>query len=302
LQTPNGILLQDIAPDGRVLVTGDEGTRIEITSAALKDSHERSLGYLDQSTPVDISTDGKTLLFVEYDASANYAVCIRKLDGSPTVVLGDGQAMALSADGNWVLAALHSTPPQLIAIPVGPGETVHLPQIGLNYQTGGQWFADSRRILFAASEPGKGTRLWTQNVFPQDTPQPFTGEGMTLRGHALSPDGTMVVATAADRSTSIYPINGDPVIPVAGMQPDDEFVRWSPDGKFLYVSIAKCCPSQVFQLDWHTGARKHWMDINPTDRTGVFRMNSVLLTPDAATAVYGTVRYLVNLQLVDRIR
>lgn len=216
--------------------------------------------------------------------------------------VGDGQAMALSADGNWVLAALHSTPPQLIAIPVGPGETVHLPQIGLNCQAGGQWFADSRRILFAASEPGKGTRLWTQNVFPQDTPQPFTGERMTLRGHALSPDGTMVVATAADRTTSIYPINGDPPIPVAGLQPDDEFVRWSPDGKFLYVSIAKCCPSQVFQLDRHTGARKHWMDIAPTDRTGVFRMNSVLLTPDAATAVYGTVRYLVNLQLIDRIR
>jgi hypothetical protein len=43
-------------------------------------------------------------------------------------------------------------------------------------------------------------------------------------------------------------------------------------------------------------------DLVPSDPTGIFRINSVLFTPDGANIAYGVVRYLVNLQLLDGVQ
>src|SRR5206468_8159563 len=92
-----GLTLQDVAADGRVLLTHDT-TRRGILALAPGEQKERDLSWLDWSLVRDLSPDGKTVLFDESGdgAGAAYAVGLRKTDGSPAVRLGEGAASALS--------------------------------------------------------------------------------------------------------------------------------------------------------------------------------------------------------------
>ncbi|HLM81595.1 MAG TPA: protein kinase, partial [Terriglobales bacterium] len=103
LRLPGALMLLDIAKDGRVLLMRASWRR-ELIGVSGSDLKERELSWLDYSYPADLSADGKTLLFDEeggggalsYSKSGglSYAVYIRKTDGSPAVLLGEGGARA----------------------------------------------------------------------------------------------------------------------------------------------------------------------------------------------------------------
>src|SRR5262249_49355519 len=102
---PGDFVLQDVARDGRVLL--ERGVeQHEILGRFPGDAEERNLSWLDGSIPVDLSADGKTLLFAEsgQGGGPKTAVYKRKTDGSPAVRLGEGGPRALSPDGKWALA------------------------------------------------------------------------------------------------------------------------------------------------------------------------------------------------------
>ena len=119
LRLPGALMLLDIAKDGRVLLMRASWRR-ELIGVSGSDLKERELSWLDYSYPADLSADGKTLLFDEeggggalsYSKSGglSYAVYIRKTDGSPAVLLGEGGARALSPDGKWVITVTQGSP------------------------------------------------------------------------------------------------------------------------------------------------------------------------------------------------
>jgi Tol biopolymer transport system component len=116
------LMLHDISRDGRVLLTSYNYTQ-NIIGQPPGETKERDLSWLDLGDLSDLSSDGKTILF-GYEgegAGINYAVYLRKTDGSPAVRLGDGRSQRLSPDGKWALAVLF-TPPQLALLPTGAGE------------------------------------------------------------------------------------------------------------------------------------------------------------------------------------
>src|SRR5437016_14636359 len=94
--------------------------------------------------------DGKTILF-GYEgegAGINYAVYLRKTDGSPAVRLGDGRSQRLSPDGKWALSVLF-TPPQLALLPTGAGEARSLERGPIEQYSGkASWFPDGKRVVF----------------------------------------------------------------------------------------------------------------------------------------------------------
>ncbi len=301
-ESPNGIVLLDLSPDGRALVSNDDGTRDEMIVKSAGDPHEHNLAYLNASVPGDLSSDGKQLIFTEFSAGKNYGVCLRKTDGSPTVLLGDGQASSLSPDGQTVLAILHTSPPQLLLVPTGAGETVHLPNPGLNYQLGAQWMPDGKRIVFAANEKGKPARLYMQSVAPPGDPKAFTPEWISLSGNSVSPDGKFVVARQGTGAYSIFPIDGGAPQPIAGINADDRFIRWSANGDALFFSTDQGCHSHIAVLNPKNGAMKTWGDVSPDDQSGVFAINPILMTRDGSTVAYGFMRLLLNLELVDGLK
>ncbi|HWZ32298.1 MAG TPA: protein kinase [Bryobacteraceae bacterium] len=302
LENPSAIVLHDIGADGRMLITNEDGARKEMISHLAGDPNERNLAYLNMSLPADLSADGKMLLFTELTAGKNYAVCLRKTDGSPPVVLGEGMASSLSSDGQSVLAILNTTPQQLVLLPTGAGETVRLPNPGLAYQLGAQWLPDSKRIVFAANGNGKAARLYVQSVAPPDQPRAFTPEWMSISGNSVSPDGKMIVARQGANPLAIYPIDGSAPQPIPGVNPTDQFIRWSADGGSLFFASDNGCHAGIYKLNWRNGAQVRARELMPNDQAGVFGINPILLTPDGASTVYGYMRVLLNLQLVDGVK
>ncbi|HEY3124916.1 MAG TPA: hypothetical protein VGK70_12765 [Thermoanaerobaculia bacterium] len=122
LPSSGGLTLFDISREGRWLAAREDVKwRLMVMAPGAKG--ERDLSWLDGSDAVAISADGRSLLFTEYSGAFgnNYAVCLRKTDGSPVVRLGEGQARDLSPDGRWGSGRrAHLTRPAH-ALPHGPG-------------------------------------------------------------------------------------------------------------------------------------------------------------------------------------
>ena len=161
---PGTLTLQDVARDGRVLITRDV-PRVGMVGMTAGSTKERDLSWLDWSAPKDLSLDGKQLLFTESGEAGgeNYSTYMRGTDGSPAIRLGDGVSFALSPDQKWVLSGLPKPPVQFNLLPTGAGESRQLTHDQINRL----WRAlVSRRqaIVVFWDEPGKGVRLYVQDV------------------------------------------------------------------------------------------------------------------------------------------
>lgn len=97
--------IQDISRDGRVLIELD-WPRHSMMFRGSEEISEHDVSWMDGSVARDLSPDGKSILFNETgEAGGNSnAIYMRRTDGSAAIRLGEGRALALSPDGNSVLA------------------------------------------------------------------------------------------------------------------------------------------------------------------------------------------------------
>jgi dipeptidyl aminopeptidase/acylaminoacyl peptidase len=294
------LTLQDISLEGRLLVTRDT-TKREMFALAPGESKEHDLTWLDSSAPSDISSDGKTVLFAEEGegGGAGYSVYIRKTDGSPAIRLGEGAAMALSPDGKWALAIIHSTSdPQLVAYPTGAGEPRLFPRDGLSVMRA-NWLPDGKRIVFTASEPGHGARLYLRD-FDGGKPRALSPEGYT-GSDPVSPDGRWVVATGPGRKMYLYPIREGEPVPVPGIDANYLVVQFGADARSLYVLRRGELPANVYRVDVATGRREVWRTLMPADPAGIVGVY-VLPTPSGDAYVCDYSRTLSDLFIVDGVK
>jgi len=135
LEVPGAFTLQDIAPDGRLLISLDE-SRLAMEWSDKNGAESRDLSWYDWSIAKDISRDGQWVFFEESSepAGSNYAVGYRKTDGSPPIRLGDGSVGALSPDGKWAVAVFTGAPQHLVLMPTSAGQSRDLPVPGLTLQ------------------------------------------------------------------------------------------------------------------------------------------------------------------------
>jgi serine/threonine protein kinase/Tol biopolymer transport system component len=306
---PGTLVVFDIWRDGRVLLAR-VGRRREVMALYGGGPKERDLSWLDYSYPADLSPDGKTVLFdeegvgggVQYGNAQEltYAVYIRKTDGSPAIRLGEGVADALSPDQKWVIVQSPGSPEQLRLLPTGAGETKTLTNDSINHQWA-RWFPDGKRFVFAGNEPGRGVRLYTQDI-PGGKPKPISPEGVNATAFAISPDGQLVVGIGPDQKGYFYPYaSGEPRI-VNGMEPGDIPISWNQDGFSIYLYRTGEVPAKVYQLELATGKKKVWKQIVPVDFTGISTIGPILMTPDGMTYVYGFHRTLGDLYLVEGLK
>jgi eukaryotic-like serine/threonine-protein kinase len=291
--------LRDVASDGRVLC-GVNSSRREIVGFSEADKVERNLTWLNWSFPKGISSDGKTVLFEEQNIEPQ-GVYLRKLDGSPAVRIGDGGAWGFSPDGRWVLTTRRDAQgSQLVLLPTGAGEPKPLPRTEILGQAA-TWFPDGRRVLFSGNEPGHGSRLFVQDI-SGGKPRPITPEGVGIRFNVISPDGKSVVATGTDRRIALYPTEpGEPRV-VPGTEPDDIPLRWTADGRSIYVYRPSAPPLRIEKVDVNTGGRTLWKEIRPPDPSGVEQVGPAQITTDEKSYVYSYRRALDELYLATGLR
>ena len=301
---PFEAFLHDVAADGRMLVERFSESH-EIVGKSAGEAVDRSLTWLDYSTPAALSADGGMLLFSDRGDAAgtgDFGIYLRKTDGSPPVRLGDGNPLALSRDGKWALARRKAPKPHLVLLPTGAGQERSLSTGSLNVGFLGEFLPDGKRIVFQGSEPGHGLRFYEQNL-ENDTRRPLTPEGRAAG--VLSLDGAWLAAVDLDRNLVIYPTD-----PKAETSPrtvtrlsEGEFPQhWSKDGRTLLIVDISKFPIRVDRLDLASARRTLWRSLSPEGLLGTGGLTGLLFSADEQVMVVGYLRRFSELLVIDGLK
>jgi eukaryotic-like serine/threonine-protein kinase len=295
------LTIQDVSHDGLVLLSHDV-LRAGALAWKSGDPKERDLSWLDWSNVSDISRDGKMILINESGEGGGpgYSVYARNLDGSPAIRLGEGNGQTFSPDGKWALSVIRTaSDPQLVLLPVGAGEPRTLSKEKVRVRSAAI-LADGQRIVFGASEPGHGERIYVRSLSGGPI-RPISPEGYRGSFRAVSADGRYVPARGPDRRMYLYPVEGGEPVPLAGLGPTDFVTSWGSDGRLLVYTRGEL-PLKAYLLDVRTGQKELWKTLMPGDASGVQDMSPVLTTPDRQTYVYTYSRVLSDLYLVEGLK
>ena len=302
LSVPGGMTLQDVAPDGRVLITFDN-ERLAMETVAKDGKTAQDLSWYDWTIAKDLSRDGQSVLFEESSepAGPHYAVALRKLDGSPPVRLGEGSPGGLSPDGKWAVAVFTGTPEHLTLLPTGAGEPRDIVPSGIEHLENGsaRFMPDGKRIIFAGNQPGHLTRTYILDL-SGGTPTPITPEGVSTR--VISPDGKSIAGLDARGHLSLYPVSGGEPRPLAGLDAGFIPVQWSEDSAALYVYRAGEMPLHIYRLELATGKQKQIKEIGPQGRAGVVSIGPITMTRDGAQCVYSYYQTLSVLYVISGLK
>ena len=304
LDLPGSMTIHDVDRNRALIALG--GVRVGANGQLAGDPAERDLSYLDYTAVRDLSADGKTLLFDEDSEGGGPTGSVYVLhagDSSP-IRLADGNSFALSPDTRWAV----STPVILtdtfhfVLIPIGVGTPVALPPIS-GYLQWVDWTPDGKSILFSVSQNGNPARMWLQEIASGKS-HPFTAEGaeMFTYSHLISPDGRVIIGRAADRSLRLYPLAGGEPQPLPHIEPGEQPLRWSVDGKSIYVYTPGTLPARIELVRLSDGHREKWKDLVPNDTAGVAFIRAPLITADGRHYAYGYARILSELFLARGIR
>jgi Tol biopolymer transport system component len=290
--------LQDVARDGKVLFDDSPGRR-ELIGVAAPGAPPRNLTALNWSFPTDISEATGTVLFYEQQVQPS-AIYIRKLDGSPAVRIGDGEGYGISPDGKWALTVKLPDRRPLALLPTGPGEPKSV-DIGNLTCAWANWFPDGQRVLLAASEPGRGQRLYIQEI-GGGPPRAISPERVGLAAQAVSPDGHSIVARGPDGKLAVYPAGpGEPRV-IPGLERGDQPIGWTADSRSIFVMRLSGVPGVVQVVEVATGKRTPWKEFLPPDPTGVEQVGPAVITPDEKAYVYSYRRVIGDLYLATGLR
>jgi eukaryotic-like serine/threonine-protein kinase len=301
-RAPGGVTLQDIAADGRVLLTDDDqrvgmialppGTTTETTK-------ERELSWEDWSVATDISKDGNTVLFDEQgvEAGPRYAVAVRDTHGSPPIPLGEGMAGSLSPDGRWATTIVANA--HLLLLPTGAGTAKEIAKGDIQqYWHGPYWMTAGKQIIFSANLPGHAVQCFIQSV-DGGKPHPVTPEGVSLC--QVSPDEKLIAAYHLSGGGCLYALDGTEPRPIPGLLPGELF-EWSSNPNVLYVYQGKRLPVKVYRLNVLTGQRQFFREIIPPDVAGLSDISHLHFSSDGRAYVYSYTRLLSELYLVNGLK
>jgi len=298
LQVASNLTIHDVAGDGRVLVShGAE--RAGISGQAPGESRERDLSWLDWSLLHDLSSDGRMMLLSESAEGGGElgSVYLRPIDGSPAVRLGDGTCFTFSPDGEWVLARKRISDGVLLMLPTGVGEPRQI-SIGNLMCYSAVWLPDGTGVALAASEPGHGTRLYHLDLKTGQR-RAFSPEGMDPVELHMHPQGDHAAGFTSEHGYQLWRLgDGDPM-PVPWIGRDERLIRWSGDGRSIFVWRHNEVPALVHKIDVETGERTPWRELTPPDPTGIYRIGRLRMSADASAYAYTYYLQLIDLHVIE---
>jgi hypothetical protein len=264
-----GLLVHDIRPDGRVLMSREE-MRGGLLAQVEGQVQPIDLSWRTWSYLLDCSADGKTLLFEEEEGSP-YDLFLRPTAGGHATPLGKSDGFgALSPDGTLAVAWLPKPAPRWVLYPTGTGSPRELPAHGIRSVKSVSFLKDSKSLIFIGAEGEKEDRVWVQ-ALDGSAPKPITQAGVTglETWPLLSPDGRSFLAREKS-GWGIFDFHHPeaPARRIAGLEEGETLTQWRPDGR-LCVSRLGAFPIEMWLLDPSTGKRQPWKTIDPAGYVGV---------------------------------
>ena len=296
ITVPEGFTPQDIAPGGSLLATSDDSPNRTMGRApgALA---ERELSWLDASGSPVISRDGVMMALTDWGRSAgsNYAVMLRRMDGSPALSLGEGAALALSPDARWVLVSVPSNPAKLMLYPTGPGEPRRIDNGELEAYSEGRFLDDGESIFVCGNAVGKAPRCYLRTL---DSPalHPVGPEGVD-RG-AISPDGKTAVVRRVTGEALMCPVNGGTARPLPFITAGDYLARFSPDSTAVWVLRDR----RVESVELASGRRETVLELDIPEGAGMNNVRDIALADDPRAYAYSAQEYSSRLFQIEGVR
>jgi eukaryotic-like serine/threonine-protein kinase len=280
------------------MIRSDVFTRVWAKRAA--DAAAKDLSWLNISFFPILSGDGSLLVFGDGSRAAgrNYAVMLRHTDGSPAIRLGEGADLGISRDNKWVVSNVPSVPVKLMIYPTGAGTARRLDHGEFAGIVAASFLGDGSRLLVCGNEPGRAVRCYVRPI-GDGAMRAVTPEG--VRVAFASPNGESIVAAFGDNGYRQFSIRDGSSQSVPGLTPGDHVLRYSPDGKFLWIKGTNTEPLHIEQLDLKTGARSQLIPDFGTRRAGVLNSPEVALADDPRNYAYmerESVSYLFELRRV----
>ena len=299
---PGGMWLQDLR-NGTVLTVANH-TRLGIRGMAPGGKEEHELGWFGWSELRDISRDGHKIVFDEEGdgGGPNYTVFLRDTDGSPPARTGEGDSMAISADGKWVITKPAKGGP-LSLVPTGAGESRRLTHDSVSYSEA-RFLPDGKRLLASGIEAEHGGRDYMIDLSNGDS-KAITPEGVA--GVIVSPDGNNVAVRGPDGKRGIWPLEGGGFRPIPGLESGHRIIGWTPDGESVYVapirrgaSTQKSVP--VSRVSIQTGKMEPWKTFGNETGAGVSSVGAPYLSSDGNAYAYPYVRILSEAYVVTGLK
>jgi serine/threonine protein kinase len=276
-------VIMDIGSDGKRLILRTDAFN-RLWSKRASDNAPKDLSWLDITFFPILSGDGSLLVFGDGSSISgnNYSVMLRRTDGSPAVRLGEGADYSVSRDKQWVLSAVPSTPTKLMMYPIGAGTARQVDNgefIGL---VAASFLGDGSRVVVCGNEPKHAVRCYVK-ALANGSFRPITPEGVS--NEVPSPDGNFIVSMTSDGCRE-FSTNDGTSRKVPGIAPDDEVLRYSPDGRFLWTRRPGFQPVHIEQVDIRTGARSALLPDFSQPRAGVLGVGYVALADDPHSYAY----------------
>jgi hypothetical protein len=104
-----------------------------------------------------------------------------------------------------------------------------------------------------------------------------------------------------DRKVYLYRLAGSEPIPAPGLTNDDGVVAWAADARSVFVAH-RDRPLRVSRVDLETGKRELVRELMPSDAAGVTGVGPVHVLPDGKSWVFGYVRILSDLHVVEGLK
>lgn len=297
-RVPGGMWLEDVRNGTALTITQQQ--RIDIRGLAPGAKAERELGWFGWSILRDISADGHKIVFSEAGdgGGPNYTVFVRDTDGSPPSRISDGDAMAMSPDGKWVVVR----PAQggaLILVPTGAGEVKSITHDAITYNSA-RWLPDGKRVLASGIEAGHGVRDYVIDLGSGDS-KPVTPEGMA--GTYVSPDGKSTLVRSADGKWGIWPLDASGLRLIPGLDSTYLVSGWSPDGKSVFVVSGRASEgvAKLYRVNISTGKMDLWRTLGQ-DAAGMRGTGLPHFSSDGTAYAYDYVRTLSEAYVVTGLK
>jgi sugar lactone lactonase YvrE len=290
LTSPGEFAIHDLAPNGRWLATRDD-IRYGIVARGAGQAAERDLSWLNKSWSPFLSSDGQRVLFSDGNGGPDYAVVWRKVDGSPVVRLGVGDAGGFSPDGRLALAQVVSTS-TLFVYPLGAGDPLRIDTTPVDHVEWYTWLPDSKSIAYLGSEGTKAPRVYRQPI-AGGPPTPILPAEVV--NAAFSPDGASAVGVTAPGAAAVYPLDGGQPKPLPALDARDILVGFTTDGRSVIVQHGGDIPARLDRIDLGSGTRSLFREFAPADPTGFVRITLVSRAPIKADGSEYAYSYLKRL-------
>jgi Tol biopolymer transport system component len=124
-----------------------------------------------------------------------------------------------------------------------------------------------------------------------------------VTGTLITPDGRNVVVRNPDGDFSLHALDGGSERPLPELESEDRPLRFSSDGRFLFVAGSRTeLPARVYRLDVASGRRELLRELAPHDAAATTTLSCGSISADGKTLVYLHSTSLGQLYLAEGLR